>query len=314
MKFTVQVAPEDCTGCGACVQTCPGIEKGPDKQPTGRKAINMEMQEPIRERERKNYAFFLSIPNTNPALFKANTVKGSQLIQPLFEYSGACAGCGETAYVKLLTQLFGDRAYIGNATGCSSIYGGNLPTTPYTTRKDGRGPTWCNSLFEDNAEFAHGHETDGRSVPPDRAGPSGQGGAERLRGGEARGRDPGGDTGRRSGASRDRDAARPRRAVEGAVPQAGQLCRLQAVAHRGRLPGAQERLGGRRRRLGLRHRLRRPGSRPGHRQERQHAGAGHGGLLQYRRPDVEVDAPGGRGEVRGGRQADSRRRTSACWR
>ncbi len=156
MKFTVQVAPEDCTGCGACVQTCPGIEKGPDKQPTGRKAINMEMQEPIRERERKNYAFFLSIPNTNPALFKSNTVKGSQLIQPLFEYSGACAGCGETPYVKLLTQLFGDRAYIGNATGCSSIYGGNLPTTPYTTRKDGRGPTWCNSLFEDNAEFAMG--------------------------------------------------------------------------------------------------------------------------------------------------------------
>jgi pyruvate-ferredoxin/flavodoxin oxidoreductase len=156
MKFTVQVAPEDCTGCGACVQTCPGVEKGPDKQPTGRKAINMEMQEPIRERERKNYAFFLSIPNTNPALFRSNTVKGSQLIQPLFEYSGACAGCGETAYVKLLTQLFGDRAYIGNATGCSSIYGGNLPTTPYTTRKDGRGPTWSNSLFEDNAEFAMG--------------------------------------------------------------------------------------------------------------------------------------------------------------
>jgi pyruvate-ferredoxin/flavodoxin oxidoreductase len=156
MKFTVQVAPEDCTGCGACVQTCPGAERGPDKQPTGRKAINLEMQEPIRERERDNYAFFLSIPNTDAALFKANTVKGSQLIQPLFEYSGACAGCGETAYVKLLTQLFGDRAYIGNATGCSSIYGGNLPTTPYTTRKDGRGPTWCNSLFEDNAEFAMG--------------------------------------------------------------------------------------------------------------------------------------------------------------
>ena len=156
MKFTVQVAPEDCTGCGACVQTCPGAERGPDKQPTGRKAINLEMQEPIRERERQNYAFFLSIPNTDPALFKANTVKGSQLIQPLFEYSGACAGCGETAYVKLLSQLFGDRAYIGNATGCSSIYGGNLPTTPYTTRADGRGPTWCNSLFEDNAEFAMG--------------------------------------------------------------------------------------------------------------------------------------------------------------
>jgi pyruvate-ferredoxin/flavodoxin oxidoreductase len=156
MKCTVQVAPEDCTGCGACVQSCPAQEKDANKQPTGRKAINMTLQEPLRQRERENYKFFLSIPNTDPKLFKANTVKGSQLIQPLFEYSGACAGCGETAYVKLLTQLFGDRALIGNATGCSSIYGGNLPTTPYTTREDGRGPTWCNSLFEDTAEFAMG--------------------------------------------------------------------------------------------------------------------------------------------------------------
>ncbi len=156
MKFTVQVAPEDCTGCGACVVTCPGAERDANRQPTGRKAINMEMQEPIRERERRNYDFFLSIPNTDRARFKANSVKGSQLIQPLFEYSGACAGCGETPYVKLMSQLFGDRAYIGNATGCSSIYGGNLPTTPYTTREDGRGPTWNNSLFEDTAEFAMG--------------------------------------------------------------------------------------------------------------------------------------------------------------
>ncbi len=156
-KWTVQVAPEDCTGCSACVQMCPGIERDPaTKQPTGRKAINMEPQEPIRARERENYRYFLSIPNTDRALFKANTVKGSQLIQPLFEYSGACAGCGETAYVKLVSQLFGDHAFIGNATGCSSIYGGNLPTTPYTKRADGRGPTWANSLFEDNAEFAMG--------------------------------------------------------------------------------------------------------------------------------------------------------------
>jgi len=156
MKCTVQVAPEDCTGCGACVLNCPAQEKDANKQPTGRKAINMVLQEPLRQQERENYKFFLSVPNTDPKLFKANTVKGSQLIQPLFEYSGACAGCGETAYVKLLTQLFGDRALIGNATGCSSIYGGNLPTTPYTKREDGRGPTWCNSLFEDNAEFAMG--------------------------------------------------------------------------------------------------------------------------------------------------------------
>ena len=156
MKFTVQVAPEDCTGCGACVLSCPAQEKDDNKQPTGRKAINMVLQEPIRSIERENYKYFLSIPNTDPSLFKANTVKGSQLIQPLFEYSGACPGCGETAYVKLLSQLFGDRAMIGNATGCSSIYGGNLPTTPYGKRFDGRGPIWSNSLFEDCAEFAMG--------------------------------------------------------------------------------------------------------------------------------------------------------------
>jgi len=156
MKFTVQVAPEDCTGCGACVVDCPAQEKDENKQPTGRKAINMVPQEPVRGPERENYKYFLSIANTDMRLFNAATVKGSQLIEPLFEYSGACAGCGETAYVKLLTQLFGDRAMIGNATGCSSIYGGNLPTTPYTKRADGRGPVWSNSLFEDTAEFALG--------------------------------------------------------------------------------------------------------------------------------------------------------------
>jgi len=156
MKWTVQIAPEDCTGCGNCVMICPAQEKDAEKKPTGRKAINMAPQEPLRVSERENYAYFLSIPNTDPALYKLNTVKGSQLAQPLFEYSGACAGCGETPYVKLLTQLFGDRALIGNATGCSSIYGGNLPTTPYSIRPDGRGPAWSNSLFEDNAEFAMG--------------------------------------------------------------------------------------------------------------------------------------------------------------
>jgi pyruvate-ferredoxin/flavodoxin oxidoreductase len=156
MKFTVQVAPEDCTGCGLCVANCPAQEKDENKQPTGRKAINMTRQEPLRLQERDNYDYFLSIPDTDPKLFKSDTVKGSQFIQPLFEYSGACAGCGETPYVKLLSQLFGDRAMIGNATGCSSIYGGNLPTTPYRKRADGRGPIWSNSLFEDCAEFAMG--------------------------------------------------------------------------------------------------------------------------------------------------------------
>ena len=156
MKFTVQTAPEDCTGCGACVLACPAQEKDDNKQPTGRKAINMVPQEPVRDTERENYSYFLAIPNTDRKLFKTGSVKGSQLIEPLFEYSGACAGCGETAYIKLMTQLFGDRALIGNATGCSSIYGGNLPTTPYTKRSDGRGPAWSNSLFEDTAEFAMG--------------------------------------------------------------------------------------------------------------------------------------------------------------
>jgi pyruvate-ferredoxin/flavodoxin oxidoreductase len=152
LKWTIQVAPEDCTGCGLCVKACPAKNKSePD-----RKAINMEEQMPLRQSEAENYAFFLDLPDYDRAKLNLRTIKGSQLCQPLFEYSGACAGCGETPYVKLLTQLFGDRAIIGNATGCSSIYGGNLPTTPYTTNGDGRGPAWNNSLFEDNAEFSFG--------------------------------------------------------------------------------------------------------------------------------------------------------------
>ncbi len=155
MKFTVQVAPEDCTGCTLCVEACPAFEKVNGVK-TEKKAINMAPQAPLRESEAENFAYFLSIPDTDPALFSRFTVKGSQLLRPLFEFSGACAGCGETPYIKLMTQLFGDRVLIANATGCSSIYGGNLPTTPYTTRADGRGPAWSNSLFEDNAEFGMG--------------------------------------------------------------------------------------------------------------------------------------------------------------
>lgn len=151
-KYTIQVAPEDCTGCVLCVEYCPARDKKDPKQ----KAINMMPQIPLREPERENYKFFLSLPEVDRRKVKINTVKGSQLLQPLFEYSGACAACGETPYVKLLTQLFGDRAIICNSTGCSSIYGGNLPTIPYTKNADGRGPAWCNSLFEDNAEFGFG--------------------------------------------------------------------------------------------------------------------------------------------------------------
>jgi pyruvate-ferredoxin/flavodoxin oxidoreductase len=153
MTYTLQVAPEDCTGCSLCVEYCPVHSKTEAKI----KAINMSPLPPLRDPERVNYDFFLhKIPDLDRKLVKINTVKGSQFLQPLFEYSGACSGCGETAYVKLVSQLFGDRAVIGNATGCSSIYGGNLPTTPWTKNKDGRGPTWNNSLFEDTAEFALG--------------------------------------------------------------------------------------------------------------------------------------------------------------
>lgn len=150
--YTVQVSPEDCTGCTLCVEICPVK----DKNAVGRKAINMEAQPPLRESESKNWDFFMEIPDLDRALINPSTVKNSQLLRPLFEFSGACAGCGETPYVKLVSQLFGDRAIIANATGCSSIYGGNLPTTPWTVDSKGRGPAWSNSLFEDNAEFGLG--------------------------------------------------------------------------------------------------------------------------------------------------------------
>jgi pyruvate-ferredoxin/flavodoxin oxidoreductase len=155
LKFSVQIAPEDCTGCGVCADICPGAKRI-DGEKSDEKALMMEPQIPLREREVKNWEFFLSIPDTDPSLMSRTTILGSQLLPTMFEFSGACAGCGETPYVKLVSQLFGDRATIGNATGCSSIYGGNLPTTPYTTRKDGRGPVWSNSLFEDAAEFSFG--------------------------------------------------------------------------------------------------------------------------------------------------------------
>jgi pyruvate-ferredoxin/flavodoxin oxidoreductase len=152
-KFTIQVAPEDCTGCAICVNICPAKNKS---EPT-KKAINMAQQLPLREQERKNWDYFLSLPNPDRRHLKLNQIRQQQLQEPLFEFSGACAGCGETPYLKLLTQLFGDRAVIANATGCSSIYGGNLPTTPWTSNAQGRGPAWSNSLFEDNAEFGFGY-------------------------------------------------------------------------------------------------------------------------------------------------------------
>jgi pyruvate-ferredoxin/flavodoxin oxidoreductase len=151
--YTIQVAVEDCTGCRLCVEVCPAV----DQQDPSRKSLNMSPQPPLRERERTNWNFFLDLPEIQKnGHLNFGSVKNVQLLQPLFEFSGACAGCGETPYIKLLTQLFGDHAIIANATGCSSIFGGNLPTTPYTTNREGRGPAWSNSLFEDNAEFGLG--------------------------------------------------------------------------------------------------------------------------------------------------------------
>ena len=151
LQYTIQVAPEDCTGCRLCVMVCPVVDKGNPRH----KALDMEPPLPIHESERNNYEFFLGLPEVDRTRTRLD-VKGVQFLEPLFEYSGACAGCAETPYIKLLTQLFGDRAVIANATGCSSIYGGNLPTTPYTVNRSGRGPAWANSLFEDNAEFGLG--------------------------------------------------------------------------------------------------------------------------------------------------------------
>ncbi|MFO7445656.1 MAG: pyruvate:ferredoxin (flavodoxin) oxidoreductase [Ignavibacteriaceae bacterium] len=152
LAYTLQVAVEDCTGCGLCVDVCPVK----NKQETKLKAINMRDQLELKEAERTNWDYFLTLPDYDRTKLNIGAIKDSQFLEPLFEFSGACSGCGETPYVKLVSQLFGDRAVVANATGCSSIYGGNLPTTPWTTNKDGRGPAWSNSLFEDNAEFGYG--------------------------------------------------------------------------------------------------------------------------------------------------------------
>lgn len=152
LRYTLQVSPEDCTGCGLCYEVC--IAK--NKKEVKNRGVTMQLQAPLRETERENWNFFESIPYFDRSQINLNLVKDIQLLQPLFEFSGACAGCGETPYVKLMSQLFGDRMLVANATGCSSIYGGNLPTTPWTTNAEGKGPAWCNSLFEDNAEFGMG--------------------------------------------------------------------------------------------------------------------------------------------------------------
>jgi pyruvate-ferredoxin/flavodoxin oxidoreductase len=284
--YTVQVAPEDCTGCGLCVEVCPAKDKANPRH----KALELAPQPPLREQERKAFDFFLGLPEVDRTTLRLD-VKGTQFLQPLMEFSGACAGCGETPYIKMLTQLFGDRMIIANATGCSSIYGGNLPSTPYTVNKEGRGPAWSNSLFEDNAEFGFGIRfgTDAlkhlaevmlkRHAPvlgdafvtelleadqSDRGRPGGAAEAGRRAEEEAEARRAGGEK-----------AARPRRP-----------------------PGEEDRLDRRRRRLGLRHRVRRAGPRPVHRPGREHPGAGHRGVLQHRRAAIEGHADRRRSQVR----------------
>ncbi len=301
-KYTVQVAPEDCTGCSLCVEYCPAK----NKSETRLKAINMKPQMPLREAERANYDFFLAIPEADRRELKPDTVKGSQFFQPLFEYSGACSGCGETPYVKLASQLFGDRMLVANATGCSSIYGGNLPTTPWTKDGAGRGPAWSNSLFEDNAEFGMGmrltvdkHASMAREL------------VEKLRSqigdnlaGDILAADQTDEAGIHD--QRHRVAQLKEKLKGNGSPEATPAPEPRRHARE------EERLDHGRRRLGVRHRLRRPRPRARVGQERQHPGPRHRGLFEHRRPDVEVHAPLGGREVRRRRQAERRRRTSGC--
>jgi len=153
MHVTYQVAPEDCTGCTLCVDICPAVSKTDSTY----KALNMRDIVPLRDQEKENFEFFLKLPEFDRTKLRTSTIKGAMMLQPLFEFPTACVGCGETPYIKLATQLFGDRMLVANATGCTSIYGGNLPTTPYSKNAEGRGPAWSNSLFEDNAEFGLGY-------------------------------------------------------------------------------------------------------------------------------------------------------------
>ena len=275
MKYTIQVAPEDCTGCALCVDVCPVKNKTEARL----KALNMAPQLPLREPERYNWEFFLKIPELDRRKIKTGTLRQQQVQEPLFEFSGACTGCGETPYVKLLSQLFGDRAIVANATGCSSIYGGNLPTTPWARNAEGRGPAWSNSLFEDNAEFGLGFRLSidkqaefARELVKKFAGTIGEELATALislpQKDEADIYD-----------QRERVALLKQKLEKVNTPEAKQLL---AVADM--LVKKSVWIVGRR--LGVRHRLRRTGSRHRQRQECEPAGAGHRGVLEHRRAGV----------------------------
>ena len=292
-RYTLQVYVEDCTGCGVCVENCPA--HSPDDDTI--KAINMKPRLEHMDVELASIAFFEKLPWADRTRVNFANVRGVQFMQPLFEFSGACAGCGETPYLKLLSQLFGDRLQIANATGCSSIYGGNLPTTPWARRSRGRGPAWANSLFEDNAEFGLGYR-----IAIDKQAEIARGLALKLAPKHRRG----------SGAPRLLEAPqitesdfrlqRERVAALKAKLAAMSDAEARESARPCRLSRPPLGVDRRRRRMGVRHRLRRPRPRARLRPQRQRAGARHRGLLQHRWSGVEGDAARRVGQVRRRRQ------------
>jgi pyruvate-ferredoxin/flavodoxin oxidoreductase len=302
--FTVQLAPDDCTGCGVCVDVCPARSKSEVKH----KAINMEPKGPHLEVERAAWDFFREIPEPRPSFEALDAIKASQLREPLFEFSGACAGCGETPYLKLVTQLFGDRMVVANATGCSSIYGGNLPTTPWAQDARGRGPAWSNSLFEDNAEFGLGMRL-AIDAQRDLAITL----VERLR--SSVGDELASallDTARAGEAGDDAVVAAQRERV---VQLREALTRVSGngafdsdtaaaarLARRRRRTGPTRGVDRRWRRLGLRHRQCRARPRARLRPRRQRPGARHRGVQQHRRPGLQGHAARRHRQVRRRRQ------------
>jgi pyruvate-ferredoxin/flavodoxin oxidoreductase len=292
MKYTLQIGVEDCTGCALCIGVCPAKHK----EQVGVRAINMKDKAPILEQEQKGWDFFLGVKETLRGTLDVTMAKDIQLLDTYFEFSGACAGCGETPYVKLVSQMFGDRMVVANATGCSSIYGGNLPTTPWSQDKNGRGPAWSNSLFEDNAEFGFGYR-----LTIDKHTELAREHLLRMR--SALGEAMVDEILQAPQKTRDELVAQQLRVgklkEKLAALKTPEAIYLKSLADQ---PRAPQRVDHGRRRLGLRHWLRRPRSRAGLRPQRECARARHRGVFQHRRPGFQVHPARRRGEVRGQRQ------------
>ena len=287
-KFVIQISPNDCTGCTLCADVCPAKSK---TDPT-HKALTMVPAGKIHDKEEANWNFFLSLPDVDRTKVRTDNIRSMQVLRPLFEFSGACAGCGETPYVKMLSQLFGNRLVVANATGCSSIYGGNLPTTPWSHDSEGRGPAWANSLFEDNAEFGLGFRVSldkqmehAIELLHEAAGAVGQELVDRILA------NPQKD---------EADIAQQRENIEELKKKiAGkpEYARLLTLADK--LVRKSVWI------LGLRHRLRRPGPHSGQRPEREGAGHGYGSILQHRRPVLQIHPARRSSQIRHDRQARS---------